>query len=329
MAAKTERLLNLVVMLQRSSAWTTRAELRRTVPEYAASPSDDAFERMFERDKAELRELGLTIETGPDGAIGDELGYRIRAAEHQLPELTFDADDLTILALATRAWQTLALQQQARSAGQKLSALADGPGQPETPSIDIRLPEAGQWFSTVFDAITTRTVVRFRYRSASSATTEVRTLQPWQLVTRRGAWYLVGFDVDREAPRVFRTSRIVDDVVADGDPHAFERPPRDIVREHVAHLTEPEASSVATLKVVTGRGHGLRRAATSITTGDDGTDVLEVPYASDEALASQIVALGGAAVALQPPSLADAVRRHAGALSGAALAGADHGEGAR
>ena len=94
-ARSTERLLNLLIALVSRERGYTRAELREAVPSYAESASDEAFERMFERDKAELRDLGYPIEEVsedplfPDDTHGHR--YRIPRGSFTLPPLQFTA----------------------------------------------------------------------------------------------------------------------------------------------------------------------------------------------------------------------------------------------
>ena len=65
---KTERLLQVVLCLSQGRRYVTKDQLRDAIPDYAACPTTEAFERMFERDKNELRELGVPLETGPRGS---------------------------------------------------------------------------------------------------------------------------------------------------------------------------------------------------------------------------------------------------------------------
>ena len=91
-SAKTERLLNLVIALLNSRQYRTASWIRRNVAGYGDAPSDDAFFRMFERDKNELRELQVPLDT--DG----EDGYRIPPTEFSLPELTFTPAEFAAVA---------------------------------------------------------------------------------------------------------------------------------------------------------------------------------------------------------------------------------------
>src|SRR5437879_10595388 len=67
-ARRAERLVNLVICLLSTRQFLTAERIRDAVSGYEAADgtraTDEAFKRMFERDKAELRELGVPLETG-------------------------------------------------------------------------------------------------------------------------------------------------------------------------------------------------------------------------------------------------------------------------
>jgi len=122
-ASKTERLVNLVICLLASRTFVTKERLRSTLEPYRNCPTDEAFERMFERDKEELRELGIPLEVGTVSALfEDEVGYRIAPGEYALPELRLEPDEAAALGVAARFWQQATLAQAASSALLKLKA---------------------------------------------------------------------------------------------------------------------------------------------------------------------------------------------------------------
>jgi len=63
-AERTERLINLVICLLHTRSFISAERLREIIPGYGDATSDDAFKRMFERDKEDLRDLGIPLETG-------------------------------------------------------------------------------------------------------------------------------------------------------------------------------------------------------------------------------------------------------------------------
>jgi proteasome accessory factor B len=120
-AKKTERMLNLVICLLATRRYLTVQQIREAVPGYDAD-NEEAFRRMFERDKEELRELGVPLETGSNSHWDDEVGYRIARRDYQLPEITFEPDEAAALGLASRLWQSAPLAGATGSALLKLRA---------------------------------------------------------------------------------------------------------------------------------------------------------------------------------------------------------------
>ena len=117
---KTERLLGLVVCLLSTSRYLSADQVRAAVPGYPEQ--DDLFKRMFERDKEDLRELGVPLETGLNHPFDDDPGYRIRQQAYELPELRLEADEAAVLGLAARVWRRAELAGAAAGALLKLQA---------------------------------------------------------------------------------------------------------------------------------------------------------------------------------------------------------------
>jgi predicted DNA-binding transcriptional regulator YafY len=312
---RTERLLNLLFALMASSRPVPKSFLREAVEAYRESPSDEAFERMFERDKEELRSMGVPIITveGSDGSGGIE-GYRVAASEYALPEIALSTDELAVVGVAARVWEQASLGPAAQSALRKLEAA--GGGIVEGPvGIETRVSTAEPSFPAFWEAVRLRRTVAFDYRRPDDSTAATRTVQPWGVTSRRGHWYLVGHDVDRGAPRVFRLSRVVGDVTAVGQSGAYDVPSGIDVASLVASATPDPGSLVAEIRVRPDRAHGLRRRATALDHGE-GFDLILVPFSDDEVLARELVGLGADAVVLAPTSLREAVIRRLSAAAG-------------
>ena len=91
--APLERQMDLLLVLMAAVRPVTRAQLRRSIPGYNQG-SEDAFERMFERDKTALRNRGITIEVRPlDAAHDDETGYLISRKTQLLPDIPLTSDE--------------------------------------------------------------------------------------------------------------------------------------------------------------------------------------------------------------------------------------------
>lgn len=264
-AAKTERLLNLVIALLYTRRPLLKQQIRRAVVAYDQD-SDEAFDRMFERDKDELRDLGIPLVTEHvDSLFEDEPGYRIDRREYALPEISFEPDELAALGLAARTWTHAA---QARSSAQALRKLAaagvQGDGEAMLPvQPRVRTTEAA--FGAVKDAVVRSYPIRFSYRRSGGRVGE-RHVQPWGIASWHGRWYLTGFDTDREAPRVFRVGRIEGAVARDGAPGSYTVPPEHDSRSMISRDVGERAARTAVLAVRPGRAQALRRRALA---GDD------------------------------------------------------------
>src|SRR6478752_4505421 len=129
-ARRTERLLNLTICLMAGRRALSKAELRGMIADYRTATSDESFERMFERDKDDLREMGIPLVTEHnDPLFDDEIGYRIDPNAYALPEIEVGPDEMAVLTLAARAWQQAALAPAATAALRKIGAYAYDDGE--------------------------------------------------------------------------------------------------------------------------------------------------------------------------------------------------------
>jgi predicted DNA-binding transcriptional regulator YafY len=223
-ADKTERLFNLIALLLNTSRPLAPDEIRRKIPGYEGS--DVAFRRMFERDKEELRELGLPLELVGTDAWEAEEGYRIRQERATLPDLDLTADERAALSLAAQAWQGQAVPGDPERALMKLTLASKGAGPDPKEEAFVRASvDASQpSLAPLFDAIARRKRVTFRYRGRSGGDVQERTVDPYAL-RHRGAWYLAGLDHLRNEVRHFKLDRFAGKVeVADGRDPDFEVP---------------------------------------------------------------------------------------------------------
>ncbi|MBB5081157.1 helix-turn-helix transcriptional regulator [Nonomuraea endophytica] len=311
---KTERLLNLVICLLATRRPLSAEQIRQAVPGYDRD-GDEAFQRMFERDKNELREIGIPIDVVRD-PWEDEPGYRIERQSYELPEITLEADEAAVLGLAAQVWQRASLAEAASGALLKLRAGGVATDPAGGGALELRVDTRDPAFPALWDAVRDRRVVRFDYRSAGSENVRTRTVEPWGVVSRRGRWYLAGFDRDRDAPRAFRLSRIIGQVAAVGRPGVVEVPPGVDVREMIGFPEEPMEERVATLRVRQGAGEGLRQLASVTRAGGGGWDEVELGFSDPERLAGWIASMGSDVELLDPPDAREAViRRLKGALA--------------
>ena len=328
--AKAERLLNLVIALVNSPRYRSALWIRDKVAGYADAPNDEAFFRTFERDKQELRELGIPVQTPSNG----EDGYRIPPMDFALPVMTFTAAEAAALALAGRLWETTALATAGSGALRKIRDAAAGditvgsPGVavpvggasvhgPEVPEIAAatllqpRVRTGDPAFEPLYAAVRARRAVSFEYRKDPGGGGEVRQLQPWGLVSFRGRWYVVGYDVKRAERRTFRLSRISGPVKNVGRAGAVHPPDGVDLLAEVAASVERPADRTATVRIRSGRAAGLRRTAmTEQDSGDvTGWDRVTLPLGSLWDTARRIAGHGPDVIVEEPADLVDATVR--------------------
>jgi proteasome accessory factor B len=320
---KTERLLGLVVCLLSTSRYLTADQVRQAVPGYPEQ--DDLFKRMFERDKEDLRDLGVPLETGLNHPFDEDPGYRIRQQAYELPELRLEADEAAVLGLAARVWRRAELAGAAAGALLKLRAAGidaadiDADGERSSPQgIEPRLGTPEPAFGPLYEAVRDRRPVTFSYRAAGRSDPQRRELEPWGVVNRHGRWYVAGRDRGRDATRVFRLSRIAGPVKFCGPSGSVTVPDGADVREVVRDWDSvPAPERTAVLRVRSGAGVGLRRRAVSVRADSEpGWDLVTTRFADVAWFADYAASFGPDAVVLDPPDLRDAViRRLKGVLA--------------
>ena len=305
---KTERLLSLVVCLLSARRYLTATQIREAVPGYPES--FDAFKRMFERDKDELRELGIPLETGVSATADSEPGYRIPRQAYGLPEIRLGPDEAAVLGLAARVWRRAELAGAAAGALLKLRAAGIDAEETTQPGIEPRLQTGETAFGPLWEAVRDRRPVSFGYRAVGRSTSQQRRLEPWGVVNRHGRWYAVGNDTDRGETRVFRLSRIDGPVSFIGPAGTVTVPDGTDVRELVREWdTAPQPPRTAVLHVRQGAGYGMRRGASAERPDPDrpGWDLVEVPFSDVGWHSEHLASFGADVIVLEPADLREAV----------------------
>ncbi len=214
--SKLERLLNLTAVLLDTTRPLSAEDLRQSVEGYP--PPGPSFRRAFERDKDDLRTMGIPLSIARVPGVDPPVdGYRILPEDYYLADPGLDADELAALHLATIAVRVDG-STEGREALWKLGGLpgeATPDGSPSVASLPI-----DPAVTPLFEAIRERRAVQFSYRG------EVRTLDAWRLHFQRGRWYVSGFDQTRQAERNFRIGRIEGEVTVLVDqPWSTDPPP--------------------------------------------------------------------------------------------------------
>jgi proteasome accessory factor B len=249
--AKLQRWIDLLAALLRTHYGATFDELRSVVPAYGRSADDATIARMFERDKDELRALGIPIRVlTEDGEEGELRRYVVRAKEmylpylalaastrstsvppqgyRNLPTLTFEPDELRALLLAARRAKSVGeptLARDAESAIRKLThdfplgaVIADSGEHVAAPHDHAAAPTV----ATLGQALLRHKRVRFTYHSIHRDTTDARDVEPYGLFFLSGHWYLAGRDVALDEVRSFRASRMSDVAINSKKPQSAD-----------------------------------------------------------------------------------------------------------
>ena len=168
-SARAERLVNLVLCLLSTRQFLPAERIRATVPGYADAPNDEAFLRMFERDKNELRELGVPLETGRKSGFDTTDGYRIARQDYELGEIDLEPDEAAAVALAARLWDSPDLAGAAHGAVLKLRAAGVEVDEDEAGPVQPRVRAAEPAFAPLLAAVQAGRVVTFPHRRGGPA----------------------------------------------------------------------------------------------------------------------------------------------------------------
>lgn len=303
MSTVVERLINLLAYLVDSSRPVTAEQIRNTVAGYE-NLSDQAFHRKFERDKANLRELGIELAQEATDAWEVEWGYVVPESNYRTIEPDLTDEERTALALAVHMVRSGGWPSGANGLLKLGGArLAD----PDTP-VGADLGLASEHLGLIFQAVLERRRIRFAYRGRP------RTLHPYAMHHRRGRWYFAG--VEPEQAGTIRTYRLdrAEQLELVGAPDAFPRPEgysaRDILSSLPWEQQEPQRSLIECDADVAWWVENRFPDARAVERTEAGVTILEVPYMNVDSLLDMVIHLDDGAVILDPPDLrAEMVRR--------------------
>ncbi len=306
-ASRTERLVNLLIMLLVQRRAVGKDRIREIL--YPGS-TQDAFERMFDRDKEELRSIGVPIELVPlDAYFDDEVGYRIKPSEFALPDIELTSDEAAVVGLATKVWEHSRLAEATTQAVRKLTAYGVDVDVAALDLMEARIGADEPSFDVFWAAALERTPVAFDY-SRGGGPVRTRHLQPWGVVRYSGRWYVVGYDTDREDERIFRLSRVAGTARLVGRPASYAIPEGTDIRAIAERLAPAPPTESAVVLVRTGAGATLRRRAATTAhevegPGDQAWDRLTLPPGTWSA--DELLTFGSDVVVEGPESLRAAV----------------------
>jgi proteasome accessory factor B len=279
---KSERLINLTIALLATKRFITKSEIFKTIEGYEGS--SESKERMFERDKDDLRSLGIEIEVGSfDPLFNDEAGYRIKQERYQLDLGDITTLEISLLSLAAQAWQGASLDDAAQRALVKLHSLGIAVDETNLPVSIPFLSDGGLDLPKITHAIAEHQILEFIYRN-HDLSEENRRVVPIGLSTRSGYWYLTGVDQSIEEVRTFRFDRVIGSFAVKKGPKNFETPEN----FDSQNLFERAESFDAVIDVRRGKGTSLRALASS-TKSIGEWDQLQIPILDMKTLSALIL----------------------------------------
>jgi proteasome accessory factor B len=308
-----ERLFSLVLTLVATESGLTKSEILSSVQGYNSrfreGGDNSALERQFERDKDDIRELGIPLETVEDpGDPGNNqsLRYRIPKTAYDLPsDITFSPQEMALLRLAATVWREGSLSADSRRAIMKLRTLgveADDPLVGFAPRVRTR--EAA--FEPFEVALERSAVVNFDYLKPGETEPTKRVVEPLALVQFHGRWLLHGHDRGADAPRTFLLSRVI------GRPRVtqlgFTRRGTDYASHAIDELQKIWDRNLAELDVLPGTDAWVRLSKREDTRRTESGHLL-VHYSDTALLADELAGYGPEVRVVSPPRLVDAVRQ--------------------
>jgi proteasome accessory factor B len=260
---------------------------------------------MFERDKEELRNIGIEIEVGSfDPLFEDEVGYRIRPEKYRIQISTLSNLQFSLISLATQLWKGAVLGSQANSALLKLKSLGI---ESDTEGLSLQpqpLDVSDESLAHIVDAISSKKVISFGYLNKDSISQE-RAIEPLGVGTKNGFWYVAGKDLDRKEIRLFRLDRFSTPVKEQGRAGAFAAPENFKMSDL---LQSQEREHLCKIKVRTDKAQALRKYSTQISTESD-WDVLEYSYADSNQAIRDILWHRDDVLVIEPQELIDELNR--------------------
>jgi proteasome accessory factor B len=253
----------------------SKGEIFTQVAGYEGSP--ETKERMFERDKDDLRALGIEIQVGShDAYFDDELGYRILESDYELNIGDLTPIELSYLSLASKMWRNQLFAESGSLALVKIDAHSGSALREDFGTSVLSLENETPLFAPLWEAITTHRNISFTYRSKG---TSKRHISPYGLTLWRGSWYLVGLDLDKSEIRVFKVARIASDINFESKTSSFSIPEDFRIQDHLVMLQQ-EPRIAFTAKVRVGKCQSLRNEG-AITNIDGEWDRINFSLGSD------------------------------------------------
>ena len=294
---KTERLINLTLALLATKRYLKKSEILTTVAGYEGT--QEAKERMFERDKDDLRSLGIEIEVGDlDIFFEDEPGYRIPQKSYELNVPNLSGRELALLSIASSFWNDSVLAPTAQSGIRKLQSL----GIPAVLEFEFRMKyrfdNPSHLLEQLAGAILQKSRIKFSYDSSSL---KLRHLEPYRIVFWNSYWYLIGLDIDRKGIRLFKLSRFLGGVETSKNKNEFEIPADFLVTDHLPK-SDVEVIHSSKIEIKKETGTLLRQRGILLAQGEE-FDTYEINYENERVFVRELIWHGVNVRVLEPLNL--------------------------
>jgi proteasome accessory factor B len=303
---KTERLINLTLGLLASKRYLTKNEIFRTISGYSGTP--ESMERMFERDKDELRSAGIVIEVGGlDPLFEDEQGYLIRSSQIQIQPNDFSKQDLILMVLAANFWLESNFDDSAKKALLKISSI-DSAITAKVGSNNGLMSMQGsnhdfEQIRILIDAISNNRYIKFRYKSID------REVAPIRLENIQGFWYLSG--VDDGSLKKFKVIRFESAITINDKKAAFDK--EFLTKNSKVQQNQEVQNQQLQAYIRIGKCNNLRKEGI-ISPKNGEWDKIELPFTDQEQMIRDLLWNGDDVQVIAPNQLKDELLSRLGGL---------------
>ena len=300
---KTERLINLTLALLSSKRYLAKSEIFNNVAGYSGSP--ETMERMFERDKDELRNLGIQIEVRAlDPLFEDDQGYLIDSDTFQINPNDFSQEEIFLLTMAANLWHGSALQKDSKAALLKIQSLDGLVATNTVASPVIEDNEDSKKLLLIFDAVERFITLEFEYKGT------IRQVKPYGIYTRSGFWYLAAQEND--LVKSFKVVRIGQTIRATSKAQGFAKPYEFKLSAFLKDINAPTTSK-AEVRIRKNQALALRKRH-KVEEVDSEWDKLFIDYIFEEDLIESLLWYGSNLVVISPTSIRDQIINRAKGL---------------
>jgi len=251
---------------------------------------------MIERDKDELRNMGVDIEVkGIDPLFEDDQGYLIRAETFQLSGNEFAADELLYLTMAANLWHDSALSNDSKAALLKIQSLSGPIGFNTFNSPIIRDSENSQMLAIAFEAIEKLKKLSFKYNGNQ------RLVEPLGMFMSSGFWYLVA--QDDKIIKSFKMIRLESEISMDAG--SFKKPENFSLSRYLKRYSEEEVIE-AEILVRKEQAYSLR-SKYPVQEYDSEWDLMQIPYSYEPEIIEILLWHGQNIIVKKPEKLRNSI----------------------